>query len=108
MNFEYVAFYPRTPKNRWKPKFVGTVHFYMPDLGIDIRGVLVSLAGTSVNFQFPHFKDVKADGSPVNYPYLRFRNPELQKEMMNFLHQVAKPRIRIYLGIIKSSPAESK
>lgn len=108
MKLEFVAFYPRTAKNTWHPKFIGTVHFFISDYGMDIRGVLVSNRNGSIDFQFPHYRDSKKDLTAVSYPLWRFRDGQKQKELVDFLHDVVKPEIRTLLNIYKTKPAEKQ
>lgn len=97
MNIEFVEFYPlkRREKNKKTRSVLGTVHVKIIDDEIDLRGIVAKKAGKGIFFQFPHFQtvDIETD-EPVSYPYLRFSNPEKQKALMDFLHQIVKPLIK--------------
>lgn len=93
MKFELVDFYPQGLPEKRKD-FIGTVHIYAIDYDLDIRGILVTRRGKKLFFTFPHFRTIDRETNlPVKYPHIHFTNPEKQKEMMDFLHQVAGPEI---------------
>lgn len=96
MKFELVDFYPMTDKNRGKSKknVLGTVHLYVIECQIDIRGIRVVKNGKCVHFLMPHsFGQDHETGEKVKYPIFRFTNQKDHDEMMNFLHTQVKPQI---------------
>lgn len=91
MKFELVEFYPAMEPKRNK-KFLGTVHIYAIDCGLDIRGIRVTKNGKGIFFNLPHFKAVDSETKvEVRYPLIRWTNDATQKEMMEFLHLQVKP-----------------
>jgi DNA-binding cell septation regulator SpoVG len=102
MKFELVEFYkwPFKQKNQKERYTLGTVHVYWIDQELDIRGILVKRAGKGMFFAIPHFNTLDEEGKPCRYPLIRFTNEEKQKEFLNFLHQVVKPKVK---EILKSN-----
>ena len=96
MKFELVEFYKNLSKKTDKrtKDVLGTVHVYWIDEQLDIRGILVKRAGKGMFFCIPHFSTIDEEGKMVRYPLLHFNNEEKQKEFMNFLHQVVKPKVK--------------
>jgi len=90
MKFEMVGFYPSENK---KSKLLGTLHIYIIDIELDVRGIQVFGNLKTMFFQLPHFMAFD-DGQKVRYPHIRFTNNEKQKELMNFLHTVCKKERR--------------
>lgn len=98
MKFELVEFYPATEPKK-KKNFLGTVHIYVIDCELDIRGILVTKNGNGMFFNFPHFKAKDEETQEwVRYPLIRWANDSTHKEMMNFLHQQVKPEIWKKIG----------
>ena len=96
MKFELVDFYPTTEKNRKKSQrnLVGTVHLYIIDYQIDLRGIRVAKNGKGLYFLMPHiFGQDHETGEQVRYPVFRFTNQKDHDEMMDFLHKEVKPEI---------------
>lgn len=96
MKFELVDFYPITDKNRGKAKknLLGTIHIYVIDFQIDIRGIRVVKNGKCIHFLMPHSFGIDHEtGETVKYPIVRFTNQKDHDEMMNFLHNEVKPKI---------------
>lgn len=93
MKFEMVEYYPVIGLKKRK-NFLGTVHIYVIDCQLDIRGIMVSRQGKGLYFNLPHFKAIDEEtGLEVSYPLIRWENSATQKEMMNFLHEKVKPEI---------------
>ncbi len=96
MKFELVDFYPITDKNRGnlKKNALGTVHLYVIDLDLDIRGIRVNKQGKNIHFYLPHCVGFDNEtGEKIRYPVISWTNKENHKEMMDFLHQQVKPEI---------------
>ena len=96
MKFELVGHYPLTDKNRGslKENQLGTVHIYIVDYKIDIRGIRVHKAGKGIFFNFPHITSKDPDtGEGVKYPVFRLSDEKEHKELMDFLHQKVKPEV---------------
>lgn len=97
MKVEFVEFYPLASslkKNRHK-NTLGTVHVYLIDEEMDVRGILAIKSGKGIFFALPHFKTIDAEsGEKVAYPHVRFTNQEKHKKLMDFLHAEVKPVIK--------------
>lgn len=93
MKFEMVEFY-RTDLKKNK-NILGTVHIYAIDCELDIRGIRVWRQGKGMWFNFPHLRALDNEtGKEVMYPLIRWTNEATHKEMMDFLHNEVKPKIR--------------
>ncbi len=107
MKIEFVEFYPYSPKaqNKHQKKILGTIHIYLIEEELDIRGIMALRTGKGIFFNLPHYVALDEEtGEPVRYPHLRFTNESKHKEMMDFLHNEVKPiiRKRIEKSLVKS------
>lgn len=96
MKFELVEFYPVTDQNRGKKKknMLGTVHIYVIDIQLDIRGIRVVRKGKDVFFCIPHVFDLDHEtGEKIRYPIFRWTDQKTHDEMMNFLNTEVKSLI---------------
>ena len=97
MKFQLVEFYPiETPKSKKKSKrvVIGTVHLYLIDIQLDIRGIKVSQDGKKIFFHFPHLCAIDSDTKElVRYPVFRFADNKIHEEMLDFLFKQVKPII---------------
>jgi len=96
MKFELVEFYETTEENKAikGQKCIGTVHIYLIDCELDIRGINVTMNGKGVFFHIPHFWATDQEtGKRIRYPLIHFTNDKTQKEMTDFLHKDVKPKI---------------
>lgn len=89
MEIEVVDFYPKQKlKNK---KFVGTMHVYLCEKKIDIRGIKVFKAGKSFFVDVPHQygydDDEKKD---VKYPLISFLENDEQEDFITSLRKEAK------------------
>ncbi|MDD3471515.1 MAG: hypothetical protein PHS86_01925 [Syntrophaceae bacterium] len=91
MKIELVEFYPyQKPSTHKKSGWtrVGTVHVYLIDFEMDLRGIIVTKKGKCFRFNMPHFRAYDQEtGEKVMYPHVRFTNNEKQKALMDFLFQ---------------------
>lgn len=96
MKFEFVEFYPINSAVKAKDlENIGTIHIYVVDHGLDIRGIVVKKRANSIFFKFPHFKAFDPEENKiVTYPYIKWTKDEDNVKMLDFLHQVVKPEIR--------------
>lgn len=104
MKIEFVEFYKYDGKrfNKSTRKILGTVHVYLIEEELDIRGINAIDTGKGIFFFFPHFYAIDEDTKEiVKYPYMRFVNDNKHKALMDFLHQEVKPIIRERL-LVKS------
>lgn len=71
-----------------KKKIKGTMHIYLPEKGIHIRGCLIHLDGSSFFAALPHFKAPDDQNKLVRFPTLVFDdknfNDELKAEFVIF------------------------
>lgn len=94
MKFELVEFYPADEKNRGNSRksFVGTVHIYLHESGIDIRGIGVCYHGGRMFFNMPNrVINHPESGFVFKYPIINWRSESANKELMDFLHEKVKP-----------------
>jgi len=101
MKFELVGFFPLTDKNRGKAKksTLGSIHIYLIDCQIDIRGIMVSKKGKSLFFHIPHFYGLDGEtGEPIRYPFFRFTKEKDHQDLLDFLHKDVKPAIFKHLN----------
>jgi hypothetical protein len=104
MKIEFVEFYPYNPEISIKKNknILGTVHIYLIEEEMDIRGILVSKAGKGIYFHLPHYTAIDEETrKPVRYPHIRFTNDSKHKSLMDFLHNEVKTIIRERL-LVKS------
>jgi hypothetical protein len=110
MKFELVDFYPITDKNRGRAKknVLGTVHVYVIDYELDIRGIKVVKCGNNLHFLMPHSFGIDLEtGENVKYPIFRFTKQTHHEELMDFLHQQVKPTIMEKTKNGKREPSKS-
>ena len=85
MKFEIVDFYPVEGKK----KFIGTMHIYVIDYELDIRGITVLKNGKYYLFLMPGKKvpDSEDPTKLVFYPMIDFTNRDKKKEVIDFLQK---------------------
>jgi hypothetical protein len=101
MKFEFVEFYPVVGIQKRK-NLIGTVHIYIIECEMDIRGISVIKKGNQIFFQLPYSKGIDNEtNKEIWYPMIIFTNETKQKEMIDFLRKKVKPEIlkRISLDI---------
>lgn len=80
MKVEVIEFYPSTSK-----KIYGTVHVYLEEYDIDLRGVYIRKVKNSFFVSLPHQKasdeNKKENGKSVTFPVLTFANPQKAKDL---------------------------
>jgi hypothetical protein len=76
MRIEIIAFYPLNKKNKKK---VGTIHAYLPDVDIDVRGIGV-FTGAKGNFFIQPPSMVGDD--KIKYPCISFVNMKTQEDFI--------------------------
>lgn len=86
MKIEFVEFYPIETKK--KSNLLGTVHLYLIEEEMDLRGILVFKAPKGYFYKLPHFKTFDLEEKKmVFYPHVRFTNEEKHKELVSFLQK---------------------
>lgn len=94
MRYEFIEFYPRDEKSKMHPKCLGTVHVYLPDVGVDLRGIRVYRNGKQVFFNFPHYRAYDRDQKRiVSYPHFRFTDEKVYQELMQWMVKEVKPKV---------------
>ena len=82
MQIEIIEFYP-IEQNDNKQLLTGTMHVYLIDHEIDLRGVYVSKKKDYWQFSLPFRKGIDAEtGQEVHYPVFTFRDREKQKALI--------------------------
>ncbi len=88
MNIEIVEFYPKKTNPKKKTNFLGTMHVYLVDDHIDIRGVSVVMLKDRYFFRLPHLPGFDGE-KRVFYPIFNFTSPEKQKDFFASLIKTA-------------------
>lgn len=76
---------------------VGTVHVYLVDDEMDLRGIRVTTKGDKIFFHLPRGASVDEEGKLTWYPIFTWTNAKKHDDLIDFLHQVAKPAIKLIL-----------
>lgn len=93
MNIEVVEFYP-IEKDDKKQSLKGSLHVYLIDLGLDLRGIFVLKKKDTWVFRLPYRKGIDSDTKqPVTYPIFSFMKPEMNKELMKAIREKGKEYI---------------
>lgn len=88
MEIEIVGFYPYREQGN---NLLGTLHINIVDLGLDIRGVFVSVRNKRWFFSMPtkHTIDPETQ-EKVKYPTVTFTNREKQNELLDLIIEKGK------------------
>jgi hypothetical protein len=92
---EIVNFYPTVREDN-KQFLQGSLHVYIVDLGIDLRGVFVSKKKDFWYFSLP-MRIAKDDGKTVKYPIMSFRDRDKTNQLLQIIKEQGKPFIENYL-----------
>jgi hypothetical protein len=107
MNIEIVDFFPNTVQKQ-KNKICGTMHVYLADLEVDIRGICVhfTLNGSLFIGMPGAFGIDQETGKKVRYPTFSFTSQQKRKELM----QTIKIKAREYIqkNLFKSKPVQKQ
>lgn len=125
MKIEVVDFFFLKKDKSFK-KFCGTMHIYLIEYEMDIRGICVMHTKKKFFFEMPHRMAFdEEEQKVVRYPHLRFTNPAKHKEFMqeliykgtkyimeNVLIDAAnkrwlKPETKISTSIVRDNPKKS-
>ena len=82
MKIDIIEFYPQV-FDATKQILTGSLHIYIAEYDVDLRGLFVTRKGNSWHFSMPSRQTVDATGAPVRYPCFTFRSKERQKELMD-------------------------
>lgn len=89
MNIEIVEFYI-IEKNDKKKTLLGTVHIFIVDEGIDLRGIFVKLFNNKWIIHLPGRKAIDSDtGEEVRYPVFSYLDQEKNKKLINAIREKA-------------------
>lgn len=89
MNIEIVEFYPIT-QDRKMTKMSGTLHVYLIDWEMDIRGIYVKKNGKKWIIIMPHQKAFDPKTQKIErYPIISFSDPKKYKEIMENIRKLA-------------------
>lgn len=94
MEIEFVEFYPIERK---KPgsKLIGTIHVYLCEEKIDIRGIKVFRCGRNCFVDVPYAVAWdKEEQKKVKYPYISFMDNDKQKDFIASLRKVASNELK--------------
>lgn len=98
MNIEVVDFYQQSNSgtaHRPHTNFIGTLHIYICDLDIDLRGLPVFKKGKRIFIQMPTKMGIDPDTKEqVKYPTFNFANHNKQKEFVSAIVKVGVPFIQ--------------
>lgn len=92
MNIEIVEFYPIKKDNK---RIQGTLHLYIEDWKMDLRGVwLCKFKNKSLKemymFRMPWKQTFDENGKEVRYPVIAFVDQTIEKQIFDFLHDSGK------------------
>jgi hypothetical protein len=105
MNIEIVDFFP-FPKQIIKNKTCGTMHVYLIDLEIDIRGMYIEFSKNgSLYIRMPGGFGIDHEtGQKVRYPIFSFTSQQKGKALMQAIKTKAKEYIQKHL--LKAKPEQ--
>lgn len=96
MKIEIVEFYPIKEE---KNITTGTLHIYLCDYDIDLRGVFVSRKNNNWFFKLP-VKSAMEGGEKVQYPVFSFTNRDKYRELIDELRKEGIAYIKNELKIL--------
>ena len=97
MKFEFVEFYPITMQEKKKSGklCIGTLHIYVIDIQMDIRGIRVNRWKNKIYFHMPTFSSYDQEtGEKVRYPIIWFNETSTQKDLLEFLNIFVRPILK--------------
>ena len=80
MKIEMVEFYPIKDRNH-----IGTLHIYIVECNMDLRGIRIFPTKTGYFFQLPGEYVKDEEDNDVFYPYISFINDDDKKSLMQQL-----------------------
>lgn len=107
INMEVVEFYPFDPITNPK-KFKGTLHVYLIDLEMDIRGIVVVKQGKGIFIDLPRKMYIDEDTDErKTYPIVSFSDSKKTRALYLSIKELGKKYIEQYLKEKLGSPIES-
>lgn len=93
MEIEVVEYYPMEKKNK-NARLLGTMHVYLCDEKIDLRGVKIYKGGKSYFVEVPFSYGIDEETKEkVKYPYLSFIENDKQEDFIKSLRAAAKTHL---------------
>ena len=89
MEIEIIEFY-ESHRDDKKQAINGTLHVYLIDLQIDIRGIKVLRDKNYWRFTLPHARGVDEEGNHVWYPLFSFSDREKNKALLEQIRTMGK------------------
>ena len=89
MNIEFVEFY-QLERNDQRQALKGTLHVYLCDLDIDLRGVFVLRNKDFGRFSLPFKKALDENGDLISYPVFNFVSIEKQRALIEAIIEKGK------------------
>lgn len=90
MKLEVVEFYPMERDDE-KQILKGSLHVYLPDMDVDLRGVMVRKRKNSWFFGLPTLLGIDPDtGKKVRFPVFAFVNREKTDELRSLIREKGK------------------
>lgn len=95
MKFEFVEFYP-IPIVDKKQKLIGTVHVYLVEKKMDIRGIKVfKLKGKNFRIQLPYMRGWDSEEKKeVQFPVVSFSDEVENQEFWTFIREEVYQKVR--------------
>lgn len=104
--FEIVEFYPGAAENY--KKFIGTLHIYLVDLQMDIRGIRVYFSNKGWFFSLPTGKSYNEEEKRfVVYPLISFVDQEMAQGLKEFIWNEGKAYVMKKLTEIENLKKKS-
>ena len=100
MNIEIVEFYI-TFRDDSKLVLKGTLHVYLCDYKIDLRGIFVTKIKDSWFFRIPHQRTIDQEtGEEVFYPVMSFIDKEQHTKLINAIRDKGKKYVEDHISEI--------
>lgn len=103
MEIECVGFYPEEKKLKKGNKTLGTLHIYVPDMDMDIRGIkVIQQRNNKYFFEIPYMiKFDTEEKKPVKFPIISFCSRKTQETFIESLIKNGAPFIKQELKSMK-------
>ena len=104
MQIDIVNFY-ETLREDGNQFLQGTLHVYLADLGIDLRGIFVSKKKECWYFSLPSRRAQDVEGRLIHYPITSYRDREKTNQLMQIVKEKGRSFIEEYL---KNNPQQQE
>lgn len=95
MEIEIIKFYENAQKV--KNLGCGTLHVYVKNLDIDIRGIIVKKSKNGYKFFMPQKKPNQNLDSKIRYPIFSFKEPSKTKNLMQLITEKGTEFVSRYM-----------